>query len=164
VSVGDELLAANAAYTESFALANLTSRPIRRFAVVTCMDVRLDPVAFLGLAPGDAHVIRNAGGVVSDDALRSLVVSHTLMGTQEAFVIGHTACGMQRFTDDEIRARVAENAGVDAGAIQFFTFDDVAESVRAGVRRIQESPYLPGSFAASGFVYDVASGSLSPVD
>jgi carbonic anhydrase len=164
MTVRDEILAANAAYTESFALANLTSRPIRRFAVVTCMDVRLDPVAFLGLAPGDAHVIRNAGGVVSDDALRSLVVSHTLMGSQEALVIGHTACGMQRFTDDEIRARVALNAGVDAGAVDFFTFDDVAQNVRAGVGRIRESPFLPDSFAASGFVYDVASGRLRPVD
>jgi carbonic anhydrase len=164
VSARDEILAANAAYAETFALASLTSRPIRRFAIVTCMDVRLDPVSFLGLAPGDAHVIRNAGGVVTDDALRSLVVSHTLMGAQEAFVIGHTNCGMQRFTDEDIRARVAQNVGADAARIEFLTFDDVAQSVRSGVRRIRESPYLPDSFEASGLVYDVSTGRLESVD
>jgi carbonic anhydrase len=164
VSERDELLAANAAYAEGFSLANLTSRPIRGLAVVTCMDVRLDPAAFLGLAPGDAHVIRNAGAVVSDDVMRSLIVSHTLMGAQEAFVIGHTGCGMQRYTNDEIRAQVAENAQADAGGVDFLAFQDVEEEVRAGVRRIQESPLLPAPFAAFGFVYDTQTGALQPVD
>jgi carbonic anhydrase len=164
VSERDEILAANAAYAEDFGLGSLTSRPVRRFAVVTCMDVRLDPVDFLGLSPGDAHVIRNAGGVVSDDVLRSLIVSHALMGAQEAFVIGHTRCGMQRFTDEEIRAQVAEQVHADASSIDFLAFADVEESVRAGVRRIRESPLLPKSFGASGFVYDTETGALHPVD
>jgi carbonic anhydrase len=164
VSEREDLLAANAAYAEQFSLGNLTSRPIRRLAVVTCMDVRLDPAAFLGLSPGDAHVIRNAGAVVSDDVLRSLIVSNALMGAQEALVIGHTGCGMQRYTDDEIRAQVADHAKADAGGVDFLAFRDVEESVRAGVRRIEESPLLPAPFAAFGFVYDTQTGALQPVD
>lgn len=137
--------------------------PARRFAVVTCMDARLDPARYAGLSEGDAHVIRNAGGLVSDDALRSLVISHWLLGTQEAIVIGHTDCGMVTFTNDDLRNRLAAEAGADAGDIDFLPFPDVEGSVRESVERIRTTPLLPDSFAAHGFVYDVRTGRLEPV-
>lgn len=163
MAVRDELLGANDRYASAFAKGDLPLPPARRFAVVTCMDARLDPARFLGLEEGDAHVIRNAGGVVSDDALRSLVISHWLLGTQEAFVIAHTGCGMLTFTNDDLRRRLAEEAGADATEIDFLPFPDLDESVRAGLRRIRESAFLPNSFEVAGFVYDVSSGRLRPV-
>jgi carbonic anhydrase len=159
MAITDEIRAANERYAGSFAKGDLPMPPGRRFAVVTCMDARLDPAAFLGLEEGDAHVIRNAGGVVTDDALRSLVISHHLLGTQEAVVIGHTDCGMLTFTDDELRERL----GPDAAGVHFHSFPDLEERVRQSVRAIAESPLLPASFHASGFVYDVGSGRLQDV-
>ena len=164
MGIRDELIDANDAYAAEFTLGGFPARPVRRFAVVTCMDARLDPMAFLGLRPGDAHVLRNAGGVVSDDVLRSLAVSHGVLGTREAFVIAHTNCGMQRFTDDEIRAHLAEQPGVDPGGVEFLAFADLEESVRASLRRIRESRLLPDSFGATGLVYDTATGRISTVD
>ena len=164
MALHDEIQAANAAYADDFRLAGYGSRPARRFAVVTCMDCRLDPVAFLGLAPGDAHVLRNAGGVVSDDVLRSLAVSHGVLGTTEAVVIGHTGCGMQQTSDDVVRSALADTVGVDATGVDFLTFPEVQEAVRASVRRIRESPLLSPSFGASGYVYDTETGRISPVD
>ncbi len=163
MAVREEILGANERYASSFAKGDLPMPPGRRFAVVTCMDARLDPARFLGLEEGDAHVIRNAGGLVSDDALRSLVISHWLLGTQEAFVIAHTDCGMLTFTNDDLRSKLAEEAGADASAVDFLPFADLDESVRASVRRIAESPLLPASFSASGFVYDVGGGRLREV-
>jgi carbonic anhydrase len=163
VALGDEILAANAAYADDFRLAGYASRPTRQFAVVTCMDCRLDPVAFLGLAPGDAHVLRNAGGVVSDDVLRSLAVSHGILGTKEAVVIGHTGCGMQQASDDVVRSALAEAVGIDAKGADFLSFPDVEEAVRTSVRRIRESPLLPSSFGVSGYVYDIETGRISPI-
>ena len=163
MSIRDEIQAANERYGVGFTKGDLPMPPARRFAVVTCMDARLDPAKFLGLEEGDAHVIRNAGGLVSDDALRSLVISHWLLGTQEAFVIAHTDCGMLTFTNDELRQTLADEADADAGGIDFLPFSDLDESVRASVRRIRESPLLPDSFAASGLVYDVRSGRLREV-
>jgi carbonic anhydrase len=160
----EEILSANDAYARDFRLAGYSSRPARQFAVVTCMDCRLDPVAFLGLAPGEAHVLRNAGGVVSDDVLRSLAVSHGALGTREAFVIGHTGCGMQQASDDVLRSVLADSAGIDATGVELLTFPDVAEAVTASVRRIRESRLLPDSYGASGFVYDTETGRLLPVD
>jgi carbonic anhydrase len=127
------------------------------------MDARLDPAKFLGLREGDAHVIRNAGGVVTDDALRSLIVSHWELGTTQAFVIAHTKCGMLTFTNDEMRRKLRERTGADASAIDFHPFSDLDESVRAGVRRIAESPFLPDDFRARGFVYDVETARLREV-
>ncbi len=158
----DEILAANERYASGFAKGELPMPPGRRFAVVTCMDARLDPAKYLGLEEGDAHVIRNAGGLVSDDALRSLVISHWLLGTQEAFVIAHTHCGMLTFTNDALRLKLSE-AGADASGIDFLPFSDLDDSVRTGVARIRESPLLPDSFSATGFVYDVRSGRLRQV-
>src|ERR687888_219360 len=116
MSIRDEIQAANARYAQGFTKSGLQMPPSRRFAVVTCMDARLDPAKFLGLEEGDAHVIRNAGGLVTDDALRSLVISHWLLGTQEAFVIAHTGCGMQTFTNDDLRGKLAYETGADASS------------------------------------------------
>jgi carbonic anhydrase len=163
MSVHDELVTANEAYASEFSKGDLPMPPGRRFAVVTCMDARLDPAKFLGLEEGDAHVVRNAGGLVTDDALRSLVISHWLLGTQEAFVIAHSDCGMLTFTNDELREKLSDEAGADASATDFHPFSDLDDSVRASVRRIAESPLLPDSFGASGFVYEVESGRLREV-
>src|SRR5712691_8248595 len=159
MSVRDEILSANEGYASSFGKGDLPVPPGRRFAVVTCMDARLDPAKFLGLEEGDAHVIRNAGVLVTDDALRSLVISHHLLGTQEAFVIAHEDCGMLTFKNDDLHGRL----GKDAAAIDFLPFGDLDESVRRSVRRVEESPLLPDTFTASGFVYDVRSGGLREV-
>ena len=163
MSVRDEILSANERYASGFGKGELAMPPARQFAVVTCMDARLDPARFLGLEEGDAHVIRNAGGLVGDDAMRSLVISHWLLGTRQAFVIAHTDCGMLTFTNQQLQAKLADEAGADASAIDFLPFSDLDESVRASLRRISESPLLPGSFTASGFVYDVKSGRLREI-
>jgi carbonic anhydrase len=157
--VRDEIQSANERYAGDFQKGALAMPPGRRFAVVTCMDARLDPARFLGLEEGDAHVIRNAGGIVTDDALRSLVISHHLLGTQEAVVIGHTDCGMLTFTDAELRERL----GPDADGVHFHSFPELEERVRESVATIRESPLLPDSFDAAGYVYDVRSGRIEAV-
>jgi carbonic anhydrase len=133
--------------------------PGRRFAVVTCMDARLDPAGFLGLEEGDAHVIRNAGGLVNEETVRSLLISHHLLGTQEAVVVGHTDCGMLTFTNSDVH----EKLGPESEDIDFQPFPDVTERVRLSVETIRSHPLLPDSFEARGFVYDVRSGRIEPV-
>ena len=161
--VVDEILEANTRYADGFTKGDLALPPARQFAIVTCMDARLDPAKYAGLAEGDAHVIRNAGGVVSEDALRSLVISHWLLGTQEALVVGHTDCGMETFTDDQLREKLATEADADASDIEFHSFPTVRDRVRQSVATITESPLLPDSFTARGFVYDVRTGRLDQV-
>jgi carbonic anhydrase len=158
VTLRDDILSANERYASTFALGDLPREPRRRVAVVTCMDARIDPLAILGLRLGDAHVLRNAGGVVTDDVLRSLAISHAVLGTEEAFVIGHTGCGMQGATNAELRALIGAPPDVD-----FLPFADLEERVRESVRTIRESELLPDRFAASGWVYDVSSGRLHAV-
>ncbi len=158
----EELLSANAAHAAGFTNAELAAPPTRKVAIVTCMDARLDPARFLGLAVGDAHVIRNAGGLVTDDALRSLAISHWQLGTREVFVIAHTECGLLTLDAEELRGKLAA-AGVDAGDVDFKPFRDLEESVRESVRRVRESQLLPASFEATGFVYDVRTGRLREV-
>ena len=159
MSVVDEVIQANERYASGFGKGDLPMPPGRKFAVVTCMDARLDPAGFLGLHEGDAHVIRNAGGLVNNETIRSLVISHHLLGTQEAIVIGHTDCGMLTFTNDD----VPEKLGPKSENIDFQPFPDVAERVRQSVETIRSHPLLPDSFGASGFVYDVGSGRIEPV-
>lgn len=137
----------------------LPSAPARRLVVVTCMDTRLDPLRMLGIELGDAHVLRNAGAVVTRDVLRSLSVSSAMMGTREALVIGHTDCGIERFTSDDVAERLPEGAP----RLDFLPYGDVVEAVRDGVHRILDSPLLHDGFTASGRVYDVATGDLRPV-
>ena len=159
MSVVDEVTAANERYASGFGKGELPAPPGRRFAVVTCMDARLDPARFLGLEEGDAHVIRNAGGVVNDETIRSLVISHHLLGTEEAVVIGHKGCGMLTFTNADLH----EKLGPESEGIDFEPFSDVAERVRQSVEAIRGNPLLPDSFGATGFVYDVGSGRIEPV-
>ena len=159
MSVIDEVSQANERYASGFAKGNLPMPPGRKFAVVTCMDARLDPARFLGLEEGDAHVIRNAGGLVNDETIRSLLISHHLLGTEEALVIGHKDCGMVTFTN----ADVHEKLGPQSEGIDFEPFPDVAERVRQSVETIRRHPLLPDSFGATGFVYDVGSGRIEPV-
>ena len=159
MSVVDEVTRANEQYAAEFGKGALPAPPGRKFAVVTCMDARLDPARFLGLEEGDAHVIRNAGGLVNDETIRSLVISHHLLGTQEAIVIGHTDCGMLTFTNADVHDRL----GPESENIDFQPFSDVAERVRQSVETIRSHPLLADSFGATGFVYDVASGRIEPV-
>jgi len=155
----DAIRDANGRYAETFTKGSLPTPPARRFAVVTCMDARLDPAKFLGLDEGDAHVIRNAGGLVNADAIRSLVISHHLLGTQEALVVGHTECGMLTFTNDDLHARL----GPESHGVDFEPFSNLEERVRDSVAAIESSPLLPESFRATGFVYDVRNGRLVEV-
>jgi carbonic anhydrase len=159
MSVVDEVTAANERYASGFAKGELPMPPGRKFAVVTCMDARLDPAGFLGLEEGDAHVVRNAGGLVNDETIRSLVISHHLLGTEEALVIGHTDCGMRTFTNADLHGKL----GPESESIDFQPFPDVAERVRQSVEAIRSHPLLPDSFGATGFVYDVHTGRIEPV-
>jgi carbonic anhydrase len=159
----DTLQAANEIYAKGFSNGDLPMPPGRRLAVVTCMDARLDPAKCLGLDVGDAHVIRNAGGLVTDDAVRSLVISHWLLGTEEVLVIAHTDCGMLTFSNDDLRAKLHDETGADASDVDFKPFPDLDESVRTSVRAIRESPLLPDSLDVSGWVYDVRSGRITEV-
>lgn len=142
------------------AARDLPRTPRRRLAVVTCMDSRIDPLRLLELDHGDAHVLRNAGGIVTDDVLRSLAISHHLLGTKEAVVIGHTGCGMLELTNGQLRARIAAESGADASAIDFLPFRDLDEAVRASVIRLRRAPVLPPGFGVTGFVYDLDTGCL----
>jgi carbonic anhydrase len=159
MSVVGEVTAANELYASGFAKGQLPMPPSRKFAVVTCMDARLDPAGFLGLEEGDAHVIRNAGGLVNDETIRSLVISHHLLGTEEAVVVGHTDCGMLTFTNADLH----EKLGPESESFDFQPFPDVAERVRQSVETIRSHPLLPDSFGATGFVYDVGTGRIEPV-
>ncbi len=159
----DVLQAANEVYADAFSNGDLPVPPGRRLAIVTCMDARLDPARFLGLEVGDAHVIRNAGGLVTEDALRSLVISHWLLGTQEVAVLAHTDCGMLTFSNDDLRAKLRDEAGADASDVDFRPFSDLEDSVRESVQTVRESPLLPDSLEVSGWIYDVKSGRISEV-
>lgn len=164
MAISDDVRDANAVYAAETDLSNFTSMPVRRFAVLTCMDSRLDPNRFLGLRLGDAHVLRNAGAIVTDDVLRSLAVSHMKLGTQEVLVIGHSNCGMARFANEELWDHVSKQLGADPQGFDFLPFTDVEQNVRNGVRRVREWPLLPDSYTATGFVFDTLAGTLSPVD
>ena len=143
--------------------ASLAREPARRLAVLTCMDARVDPAHALGLEEGDAHVIRNAGGVATDDALRSLVISNRLLGTDTAYVVGHTQCGMISFTNEELYTRL-EHEGVEARWLDFLPFTEIKASVRASVLRLRETPLLPDEYRVEGFLLDLATGRLQPVE
>jgi carbonic anhydrase len=158
-----EVLQANGDYAVGFSKGDLPMPPARRFAVVACMDARIVPAKALGLEEGDAHVIRNAGGLASDDALRSLVISHTLLGTQEAIVVGHTDCGVLTFTNDSIHAKLHDDLGADASDTDCLPFADVEAAVRESVAKIAETPLLPDTYTERGYVYEVGSGRLREV-
>ncbi len=181
-NVLEEVLGANQRYAADFGdKAGLAMPPARRFAILTCMDARLDPAKFAGLAEGDAHVIRNAGGRASDDAIRSLVISYKLLGTREWFVIHHSNCGMEFFTNEVMRGLLAssletaaltdkgfQDVGKGPGSragefIEWLTIRDQEQSVRDDVERIRHHPLVPENIAIYGYVYDVKSGRLLEV-
>src|SRR4051794_27734226 len=159
----DEMLESNKRFAAEFTGGDMPMPPARKVAVLTCMDARIDPAKMLGLDIGDAHVIRNAGGRASDDAIRSLIISSTLLGTREFVVIQHTDCGMLTFSNDDLRARLADERGTDASDIDFLPFGNLEQTVRDDVERIRQTPHLDPSIEVSGYIYDVASGSLSEI-
>lgn len=181
MSILDEVLAANENYVSDFDKGDLAMPPARQFAILTCMDARLDPAKYAGLAEGDAHVIRNAGGRASDDAIRSLVISYKLLGTKEWFVIHHTDCGMETFTDEIMRDLLnsslktssvdetgwhdcCEGPGSSEGNyIDWLTIKDLAASVVEDVVRIKNHPLVPDTIPVYGYIYDVKSGKLIEV-
>jgi len=159
----DTLLRNNEAYASSFDKGDLPLRPGRKVAVLACMDARLDPARALGLEEGDAHVIRNAGGVASDDALRSLAISQHLLGTEEIVLLHHTDCGMLKFTDDDFAEKMAAETGVRP-EWRTLSFTDLDEAVRKTLERIRESPFIPRTDKVRGFVYEVETGRLREVN
>lgn len=159
----DEMMEANERYAGSFDKGDLPAPPARRVAVVTCMDARLHPEDFLGVGLGEAHVIRNAGGRVSDDAIRSLVISQRLLGTDEVVVIHHTDCGMMTFENEDLAARIREDLGVDASDHDFLTFSDLEQSVRDDVEILRSSELIPDDVTLVGAVYEVESGKVREV-
>ena len=162
MSVIDEFLANNEAYAGNFDKGSLPMPPAKQIAVVACMDARLETGVLLGLVEGDAHVIRNAGGVVTDDVIRSLTISQRLLGTREIMLIHHTDCGMLTFTDGDLKDQIAEETGMKPPfAMEAFT--DLETDVRQSLARIKASPYIPLKDQVRGFVYDVTSGSLKEV-
>jgi carbonic anhydrase len=162
VSATDELLRNAESYAAGFDKGDLPLPPARKVAVIACMDARVNPYGILGLTEGDAHVIRNAGGVVTDDAIRSLAISQRLLGTEEIVLIHHTECGMLTFTDDEFRRQVEEDTGIrPSWAAE--SFPDLDGDVRQSIARIKASPFIPRTDAVRGFVYDVHSGELREV-
>ena len=163
MAVVDELLEANRSFSEGFDEGGKPMPPARGVVVITCMDARIDPAKALGLEIGDAHVIRNAGGRVSDDAIRSLIISTTLLGTREVVVIQHTDCGMLTFKNEDLRAKLADERGTDASDIDFLPFPDLNATLREDVERIRSNPHLDTSITVSGYVYDVDTGALTEV-
>jgi carbonic anhydrase len=163
MSVIDEVLAANEIYSRTHELRRLTPRPERRLAILTCMDTRLS-IQTLGLKTGDAHIIRNAGGIVTEDSLRSLVISHYLLDTREFMVINHTDCGLMLATEQDLRTRIQNRSGTAAVSPAFFyAFQNIDENVRHQLQKLRTHPWIPKEVAVRGFVYDVASGRLREV-
>lgn len=183
MAVLDEVMAANKEYADSFGTkSELALPPARRFAILTCMDARLDPAKYAGLSEGDAHVIRNASGRASEDAIRSLVISYKLLGTQEWFVIHHTNCGMEFFSDEKMRELLGQSletaelgaegfhdvgagpGSAEASYIDWLTITDAAQSVVDDVTRIRSHPLVPKRIPVYGFLYDVQTGQLNEID
>jgi carbonic anhydrase len=162
MTVTDELLGNNAEFTKTFSKGDLPMPPGKALAVVACMDARLNVYALLGLQEGEAHIIRNAGGVVSDDVLRSLVISQRLLGTREVILIHHTDCGMLTFTDDQVRADIEADVGLRPH-FALEAFSDLERDIRQSIARIKASPFVPNKDSIRGFIYDVRSGALQEV-
>jgi carbonic anhydrase len=162
MSTTDELLKNNEAYAADFDKGDLPLPPGKKVAVVACMDARLHPTKALGLEVGDAHVIRNAGGVITDDEIRSLAISQNLLGTEEIILIHHTDCGMLTFTDDEFKKSIQDETGIKPEWAAE-SFNDLDEDVRQSVNRIKASPFIPKKDSVRGFVFDVATGKLNEV-
>src|SRR6266853_6294786 len=163
MGVIDEILEANEVYSHTHELRRLTPRPERKLAILTCMDTRLS-IRTLGLTTGDAHIIRNAGGIVTDDSLRSLLISHYLLETEEIMVINHTDCGLMRTSEEDLRTRIQNRTGTAAIAPAFFfAFRNIEENVRHQLQKLHTHPWISRQISARGFVYDVSSGRLREI-
>jgi carbonic anhydrase len=162
MSVTDELLRNNETYAKSFTKGDLPLPPAKHVAVLACMDARLDVHNILGLQEGEAHVIRNAGGVATDDAIRSLVISQRLLGTNEIILIHHTDCGMLTFKDDDVKGKIEAEVGIRP-AFALEAFGDLEADVKQSIARIEASPFIPDKTSVRGFVYDVSTGQLDEV-
>jgi carbonic anhydrase len=162
MSTTDELLSNNERYANSFDKGDLPTPPAKQIAIVTCMDARLSPYVMLGLSEGDAHVIRNAGGVITDDEIRSLMISQRLLGTREVMLIHHTDCGMLTFSDEELREQIQQEVGIKPH-FPLETFADLEEDVRQSIKRIEASPFIPHKDSVRGFIYEVENGHLREV-
>ena len=158
----EEFLAANEAYARDFSAGNKALPPAKQVAVVACMDARIETGSLLGLEEGDAHVIRNAGGVITDDVIRSLAISQRLLGTKEIVLIHHTDCGMLTFSDDEVKEQIQQGTGLRP-PFALEAFPDLEDDVRQSIRRIESSPFVPVKNSIRGFVYDVRTGVLNEV-
>ena len=164
MGVIDETLNANKEYAKNFKLGNLPMPPGRKLAIVACMDARITVEELLGLKTGDAHIIRNAGGIVTEDALRSLLISHHLLGTQEFMIINHTDCGMLTFKDEELIRKLEHSTETAAIApVYFHTFSDLEENLRRQIQRVKSHPWVPKQIPVRGFVFDVTTGKLNEV-
>lgn len=163
MDVIDEVLEANEVYARTHELRRLTPRPARRLAILTCMDTRLS-IRTLGLRTGDAHIIRNAGGIVTDDSLRSLLISHYLLDTEAIMVINHTDCGLMHTTEQDLRTRIQNRTGTAAVAPAiFYAFQNVEENVRQQLQKLHTHPWIPKEIPIRGFIYDVTTGRLREV-
>jgi carbonic anhydrase len=163
MSVIDEVLQANELYSRTHELRKLTPRPERHLAILTCMDTRLS-IRTLGLKTGDAHIIRNAGGIVTEDTLRSLVISHYLLDTKEFMVINHTDCGLMLTSEQDLRTRIQNRAGTAAISPAFFyAFQNIDENVRHQLQKLRTHPWVPEEVTVRGFVYDVTTGKLREI-
>ena len=162
MSTTEEFIAANREYASNFTKGDKPLPPARKTAVVACMDARIETGRLLGLEEGDAHVIRNAGGVVSDDVIRSLAISQRLLGTKEIVLIHHTDCGMLTFKDDEVKAQIEDETGIRP-SFALEAFSDLEDDIRQSIKRIRSSPFIPNKDSIRGFVYDVRTGLLNEV-
>jgi carbonic anhydrase len=164
MSTTDEVLSANEEYVRNFKLGSLRIPPARHLAIVACMDARLTVEHFSGLKTGDAHIIRNAGGVVTDDVIRSLLISHYLLGTNEWLIVEHTDCGMLTFKDEDLLARLEKETGAMAHApSHFHTFSDLETNLRRQIAKVRSHPWVPKEIPVRGLIYDVSTGSLNEV-
>jgi carbonic anhydrase len=163
MSAFDDLYAANVKFAETFGNSGLTGRAARGLAVVTCMDSRIDPLGLLGLKPGDAKILRNAGARVTDDVLRTLVLAVVLLGVERVLVMPHTDCGMAKATDADVHA-MANERGIDTRSLEFHTVPDQNEALKHDLTRIRTFPFLPSEMPVGGAIYDVHTGRLTPSD
>jgi carbonic anhydrase len=160
----DKTIQANEKYAQNFSLGNLEIKPARKLAIIACMDARLTVEQFLGLNTGDAHIIRNAGGIVTEDAIRSLIISHYLLGTQEFMIVNHSDCGMLTFTDNQLREKLQKETSTDAVApTAFHSFAELETNVRNQIQKVKSHPWIPKDIPVRGFVYDVKTGKLHEV-
>jgi carbonic anhydrase len=159
----NKILKSNEDYSKDFKHGNLPTPPSRKLAILACMDARLTVEHLLGLKTGEAHIIRNAGGIATDDAIRSLIISHELLGTEEFLVVNHTDCGMLTFTDEELREKLSEKYKADAGKLEFYSFPDLEANVKNQIYKIKSSPFIPNNIQVHGFIYDVRTGKLEEV-